>query len=303
MDIQQLRYFVAVAEELHFGRAAERLHVTSSPLSRRIRELEKELGADLFDRRYHQVELTPFGRTFLGPVRDVLARFDALPELAAGAAAAPAVVRVGATPLAPTQVLDLVLETFEKVSPGVELPVTLEPSAGLLGLLAARKLDLAVVHLPVDDPGLASLALAEYRFAVAMRADDPLAGRSELTIADLADREMLLTSHKVHPLVMNGLRDHLREGGVTRIRELPHSDVVQVAAHITHSRALSLTTPSTISGRIFGEIGLVLVPLHDPELHFRLGVVWPTRDEAKGGPIAEVLGALRERRGDSLIIL
>ncbi|WP_433444223.1 LysR family transcriptional regulator [Nonomuraea sp. CA-141351] len=303
MDIQQLRYFVAVAEELHFGRAAGRLHVTSSPLSRRIRELEKELGADLFDRRYHQVELTPFGRTFLGPVRDVLARFDALPELAAGAAAAPAVVRVGATPLAPTQVLDLVLETFEKIAPGVELPVTLEPSAGLLGLLAARKLDIAVAHLPVDDPGLASLALAEYRFAVVMRADDPLAGRSELTVGDLADREMLLTSHKVHPLVMNGLRDHLREGGITRIRELPHNDVVQIAAHITHSRALSLATLSTISGRVFGEVGLVLVPLHDPELHFQLGVVWHAREEAKGGPIAEVLAALRERRGDSLIIL
>ncbi|MGV9375692.1 LysR family transcriptional regulator [Nonomuraea sp. NPDC003707] len=303
MDIQQLRYFMVVAEELHFGRAAERLHVTSSPLSRRIRELEKELGHDLFDRRYHQVELTSFGRTFLDPARDVLARFDALTELAAGAAPPPAVVRVGATPLAPTQVLDLVLETFAEVSPGTELPVTLEPSAGLLGLLAARKLDIAVVHLPVDAGGLGSLALAEYRFAVAMRADDPLAGRPRLTLADLTDRQMLLTSHKVHPLVMNGLRDHLRAGGVTQIRELPHNDAVQVAAHVTHSRALSLTTLSTLSGRIFGEAGLVLVPLHDPDLHFRLGVVWPANAEARGGPIAKVLDALRARHGDPLVIL
>ncbi|MEU6715108.1 LysR family transcriptional regulator [Nonomuraea sp. NPDC046802] len=303
MDIQQLRYFVVVAEELHFGRAAERLHVTSSPLSRRIRELEKELGHDLFDRGYHQVELTPFGRTFLDPVRDVLTRFDALPELAAGAAPPPAVVRVGAAPLASTQILDLVLETFAEVSPGIELPVTLEPSAGLLNLLAARKLDIAVVHLPVDAGGLGSLALAEYRMAVAMRADDPLAGRDRVTLADLADRQMLLTSHKVHPLVMNGVRDHLRAGGVTRIRELPHNDAVQVAAHVTHSRALALTTFSTISGRIFGELGLVLVPLHDPDLHFRLGVVWPASAEARGGPLAKVLDALRRRRGDAPIVL
>ncbi|MEU7855430.1 LysR family transcriptional regulator [Nonomuraea sp. NPDC049141] len=303
MDIQQLRYFVAVAEELHFGHAAERLHVTSSPLSRRIRELEKELGKDLFDRGYHQVELTAFGRAFLEPARDVLARFDALADVAAGPAADADVMRVGATPLAPTQVLDLVLETFEQVSPGIELPVSLEPSAGLLALLATHKLDIAVVHLPVDGPGLDSLALAEYRFAIAMRADDPLAGRARLTLGDLADRQLLLTSFKVHPTVMKGLRDHLREGGVTRIRELPHSDVVQIAAHVTHSRALSLTTPSTIAGRILAETGLVLVPLDDPDLHFRLGVVWPASTAARGGPLASVIAALRERAGDSLTFL
>ncbi|MEV0383167.1 LysR family transcriptional regulator [Nonomuraea sp. NPDC050643] len=301
MDIQQLRYFVAVAEELHFGRAAERLHVTSSPLSRRIRELEKELGGDLFDRRYHEVGLTAFGLAFLEPARDVLTRFDALADVAAGPASAPTSVRVGATPLAPTQVLDEVLDTFAQVSPGIELPLTLEPSAGLLALLGARKLDLAVVHLPVDDPDLRSLALAEYRFAVVMRADDPLAGRPRLTLPEIADRQMLLTSPKVHPLVMKGLREHLRAGGVTRIRELPHNDVVQIAAHITHSRALSLFTPSTFAGRILGEIGLVLVPLDDPDLHFRLGVVWPA--SARGGPIAKVVAALRERRGDALTLL
>ncbi|GAA5037232.1 DNA-binding transcriptional LysR family regulator [Thermocatellispora tengchongensis] len=298
MDVQQLRYFVAVAEELHFGRAAERLHVTSSPLSRRIRELERELGRELFDRRHHRVELTPFGRTFLEPARDVLARFDALPRLAAPAPQAPPappVVRVGATPLAPTDVLDLVLETFEKVSPGAGLPLTLEPSAGLLALMAARKLDIAVVHLPVRDPGLRALALAEYRFAVAMRPGDPLAGRAELTVGDLAGREMLLPSPKVHPLVMNGLREHLRRGGVTRLRELPHNDVVQIAAHVAHSRALALATPGTLRGRVLVESGLVLVPLDDPDLRFRLGVVWPEGAEAHGGPLAEAIAVLRDR--------
>ncbi|HUR04373.1 MAG TPA: substrate-binding domain-containing protein, partial [Nonomuraea sp.] len=255
------------------------------------------------DRGYHQVELTAFGRAFLEPARDVLARFDALADLAAGPAADDKAVRVGATPLAPTQVLDLVLETFEQVSPGIELPVSLEPSAGLLALLATHKLDIAVVHLPVDAPGLDSLALAEYRFAIAMRADDPLAGHARLTLGDLAERQLLLTSFKVHPLVMKGLRDHLREGGVTRIKEMPHSDVVQIAAHVTHSRALSLTTPSTIAGRILAETGLVLVPLDDPDLHFRLGVVWPASAAARGGPLASVIAALRERAGDPLPIL
>lgn len=303
MDIQQLRYFVAVAEELHFGRAAERLHVTSSPLSRRIRDLEKELGRDLFDRRYHQVDLTSFGRTFLGPARDVLARFDALSHLEDEPSSEPVTVRVGATPLAPTRILDLVLETFEKVSPEIELPLTLEPSSGLLALLAAGKLDIAVVHLPVDAPDLGSLALAEYRFAIVMRADDQLAGRSHLTLGDLADRQMLLTSPKVHPLVMKGLRDHLRKGGVTQIRELPHSDVVQLAVHLTHSRVLSLITPSTLPGRIMEEMGLVLVPLDDPDLHFQLGVVWPGEAETRGGPVAEVVAALREHNGGSPVIL
>ena len=72
MDIAQLRCFLAVAEELHFGRAAERLHLTPSPVSRAVKELERELGAQLFVRRYHDVQLTSTGNELLSRVREIV---------------------------------------------------------------------------------------------------------------------------------------------------------------------------------------------------------------------------------------
>ena len=76
-DLRQLRYFVAVAEELHFSRAAERLHMSQSPLSRAVRDLERQLGLVLFVRTTRRVELTPAGRTLLGGARRALAELDA----------------------------------------------------------------------------------------------------------------------------------------------------------------------------------------------------------------------------------
>ncbi|RAY16173.1 hypothetical protein DPM19_04425 [Actinomadura craniellae] len=305
VEIQQLRYFVTVAEELHFGRAAERLHLTPSPLSRRIRDLEKELGHDLFDRGHRRVELTGFGRRFLPPARDVLERFDALARLAPGdGPPEPPAPRIGATPLAPPQVLDLVLETYRQERPGAEPPVTLEPSAALLKLLAAGRLDLAVVHLPVEDPRLHSLPLARYRLGVALRGDDDLARLPAVKVADLADRTVLLTSAKVQPQAMGEFRRRLVEAGLRRVRELPHSDIVRLAVHVGRSRDIAVISMNSLTRRVFAGARITLLPLDEPDLQLRLGVAWPA---GAGGPAAEVVAgivtALRARRDEPLMIV
>jgi len=133
MDIQQLRYFVEVAQELHFGRAADRLHITPSPLSRRIRELERELGVELYVRGYHDVQLTEAGQLLLDPARDVLQRFDALKALVrAQASSARPGLHVGASPLTPPHSLDVLLDTMRSVDARMAGPVVLEPTAQLL---------------------------------------------------------------------------------------------------------------------------------------------------------------------------
>src|SRR4029453_11903979 len=107
MDLQQLRCFLAVADELHFGRAAERLHMSASPVSRTVKDLERELEVELFLRSYHQVELTPAGLELARRVRPLVAQLDRLPNdirlIAAGDAA---VVHLGGSHLAPPTILD-----------------------------------------------------------------------------------------------------------------------------------------------------------------------------------------------------
>jgi DNA-binding transcriptional LysR family regulator len=136
MDLQQLRCFLAVAEELHFGRAAERLRLTPSPVSRAVKELERELGAQLFVRRYHDVQLTSTGNELLGRVREIVDSVDGLASLAADAARAEGArerpVRIGGTYLSPPAVFDRFVAVVEEAFPGRQVDVTTAPSSELL---------------------------------------------------------------------------------------------------------------------------------------------------------------------------
>ncbi|MEU9410213.1 LysR family transcriptional regulator [Streptomyces sp. NPDC048281] len=300
MDIQQLRYFLAVADELHFGRAAERLHVTASPLSRRIRELEHELGRDLFVREHHHVGLTPFGELFQGRAREVVRDFDGLRDLARDLPDAPC-CRVGAAPLTPPKVLDTVLAVYRETAPQVELPVTLASSAELLDQLAAGRVDLAVVHLPLGRTDLESLVIARGRLGVAMPADDEFADRTSLTLRDLRHRQVLMTSAKVHPSVMGEHRSALLAAGVTRLVALPHNDVVQIAAHVLRTGALTLTVlgEDLPTSRVFDSPAFRLVPLDEPGLALRVGIAWRAAPERVVPGLRETLTALRERYGET----
>lgn len=298
MDIQQLRYFLAVADELHFGRAAERLHITASPLSRRIRELEQELRRDLFVREHHHVELTQFGETFRDRAQDAVNVFDTLRGLPDEHVDVPR-CRIGAAPLAPAVVLDRVLETYHRVVPDAELPVTLAPSAETLVMLSADRVDLAVVHLPVDTDGVESLLLSRAPYGVVMRSDDALAEHTSLKLSDLRQRQVLVTSAKVHPQLMGETRTALLEAGVTRLVPLPHNDVVQMAAHVLRTGGLSLTvvgsdTPAT---RVFAAPHFVVVPLDEPALVLRAGIAWRPDAENRVPGLRTVVDTLRMRYG------
>lgn len=297
VDIQQIRYFLAVADELHFGRAAESLHVTPSPLSRRIRDLENELGCDLFVREYHHIELTRFGRDFLEPARDVVRRFDDLKRLSRGPEALTLQhCRIGAAPLAAPQALDAVLDAFQKAAPDIELPIVLAPSAELHPKLANGSIDLAVVHLPAGVPDVEALTLVRSSYGVVMRGDDELAHRSSLTLRDLTHRQMLRTSSKVHPSFMDAVHRALVDAGITRITELPHNDAIQIAAHVQRTGALSLTLGGRNhpTARVYSEPDFAVVPLDEPGLVVEVGLAWRLGAPSRVPGLDAVLRVLRE---------
>jgi DNA-binding transcriptional LysR family regulator len=300
VDIQQLRYFLAVADELHFGRAAERQHVTASPLSRRIRELEHELDRDLFVREHHHVELTSFGKVFRERARAVVRDFDGLRDLAHDH---PDVPRcwLGAAPLTPPKVMATVLTVYRETAPGVELPVTLASSSELLDQLTADRIDLAVVHLPAGTSGTESLIIASGSLGMVMPATDELATRASLTLRDLRDRQVLMTSAKVHPSVVGESRAALLNAGVTHLVDLPHNDVVQTAAHVLRTGALTLTVlgdddlPAT---RVFAAPAFRVVPLDEPGMALRAGIAWRRAAEETVPGLREVLAALKQKYED-----
>ena len=295
-DVHQVRCFVTVAEEAHFGRAAERLHLTPSPVSRAVKELERELGAALFIRRYHQVELTPAGEQVLTAARVLLADFDALRDLAGAVSRrAPRVIHIGGTHLAPPALFDRVIGLAEELAGVRPVDIHVASSAELLPEVESGAIELALVHLPADRPGLDSLTLARYQFLVAMRSDDPLAAAGAVRLAEITDRTFAITSPKVHPLAMNRMHQYLADAGITRLHRLADNDTALLASYVRrgHSLALTLSPASGGASRVFDDPAFALVPLRDDGLEFTVGVAW-RRDRAESDDdVADLVRAVR----------
>jgi DNA-binding transcriptional LysR family regulator len=186
MELRHLRYFVAVAEELHFGRAARRLHISQPPLSSQIRDLERELHVELFVRSHHQVELTDAGRVLLVRARDLLHRADDLAaEAASVARGASGLVSVGYTTPAAYVLLPRWLELIKQRLPQVDVRLIELASPAQPRALEERRIDLGLACLPVPTQGMLARPLSTERITVAIPARHELSKRSKLRLADL----------------------------------------------------------------------------------------------------------------------
>ena len=204
MELRHLRYFIGVAEELHFGRAAQRLGISQPPLSQQIRALETELGVALFERSSRRVTLTAAGRLFLVEARRTLAQAEHAVTVARRAELGEiGELTVGFSTSAPfTTVVNQALFSFRQRYPGIRLRLNEMARDAQVEALAAEELDVAFVRgfaLPVLPPGIRVLPLIEEPMLLAMRAGHPLAK---------LDRPIRITDLAGEPFVTLG-----REGG------------------------------------------------------------------------------------------
>jgi DNA-binding transcriptional LysR family regulator len=188
VDLRKLRYFVAVAEQLHFGRAAEALHIAQPVLSRQVRALEEELGAQLFVRDKRATELTPAGRQLLADAGPLLAGADALRRRVSRAARGPGSFTIG---FMPGLIVTGAVRALSGRHPQLAVDVLRTNWDDQTAVLHDGRADVSYIRLPVDQGGLqVRPLLAEPRVA-ALPAGHRLAGKDTVTIADLADEHLL----------------------------------------------------------------------------------------------------------------
>lgn len=191
LETRQLRYFLAVAEELHFGRAAERLDMAQPPLSRAIRELERQLGVALLERTTRQVRLTAAGEVLLRDARAALEAVSAAGQRARWAGSPSPRLRLALKADNDGGLLPQILDAYASEEQGLPVELVLGGFGEQAQTLREGRADAALLLTPFDDRGLDTEPLLTEPLLAAMAASDPLAARPALCLADLAGRSTL----------------------------------------------------------------------------------------------------------------
>ena len=216
MNIQHFRHFLAVSEDLHFGRAAHRLNIEQAPLSQSIRRLENELGVALFDRsRRSGTRLTPAGTAMVEEARKTLAQFERAVSIARRAGGVDQVARVGFVTAATFDLLPRVVRQFSIDHPDNTLKLREGSSTELLDAVANDQVDLALVHpIRVMPPGLSLEDVRSDKTVVALPGNHALASRDSLDMDDLKDVPLIFFPRSVSPDLHRRFTDFFREQGV-----------------------------------------------------------------------------------------
>jgi DNA-binding transcriptional LysR family regulator len=217
IELRHLRYFVAVAEDLHFGKAANRLGISQPPLSQQILALEREIGARLFERSNRRVELTSAGRNFLKEASDVLERVDAAAiraeRIHRGQVGEVKVGFFGSAPF--VEGFQKLIFDFRAVHPDVDLILEEMPTYQQVDAILDGRLDLGFVRpLQPKPESIQSVEISRERLMVVMREDHPLAARQgDLSVADLASEPMVLYASSIGSGLYQKIVDLCRDSG------------------------------------------------------------------------------------------
>lgn len=263
MELRHLRYFVAVAEERHFGRAAERLFLSQPPLSQQIQQLERELGVTLLARTNRRVELTDAGRAFLEDAREILARVDRAAERARRTARGEAGwIGVGFVGSAIYDVLPEVLRTFRARYPAVEL-VLLE----LLGdeqseALREGRIHVGFSRLLPPEVGLHRETVARATLVAAVPEVHPLAERPVLTLAEVAQEPLVLYPRLTQSSYAEQMLALFRDAGL-KPRVAQETGEMQTAVSLVAAGIGVALVPATV--RNLGREGVAYRPLASPD--------------------------------------
>lgn len=272
MDIGQLRAFLVVAEELHFGRAAERLHMAQPPLSRTIKQLERELGTTLFDRNTRRVELTASGRALLGPAAEVL---DAMRRAEAAVRSAASgdsgVVRIAFAGVSTHRLVARLARAVRSRLPGIRLELSSQQFAQpALRKLQQGETDLALGRWDVVPGDLQAEVVMTDSLVLALPGAHPLARNESVSVADLAGEQFVSLSPLEGSVMPERLRRLAAEHGF-------FPEIVQIAPDTQTALALvsaevgcHLTLASVAANAADPHLRFVPIADEAPDVHLRM---------------------------------
>jgi DNA-binding transcriptional LysR family regulator len=256
MELRHLHYFIAVAEELHFSRAAERLCISQPPLSQQIRDLEDELGVKLFERTKRHVHLTEAGKVFLDRSYLLLAQLEqaiaATQQIGRGEVGQ---LAIGFVDSAMYTSLPEVLKGFREQFPAVELRLQEMTTAQQIQALYDKQIDVGIVRSAVSEPGLRVECLLPESLVLALPEHHPFSAQTQVSLSTLADEFFILFPAKLGPLFYEQIMHSCEQAG---FRPKVAQEAVQM---------------QTIIGLVAAGLGIAIVPASMQNFH-RSGVIY-----------------------------
>jgi DNA-binding transcriptional LysR family regulator len=296
MELRHLRYFVAVAEELHFRRAAERLYVAQPAVSEQVRKLEAELGVRLFDRTHRSVHLTHAGRALLVEARRVLRQAD-VAQLAARNAheSAGARLRIGYVPVALPGIVPRALQHLTATAPSVEVSLETGTSLELIQAVRDRRLDAVIVSLPAPAKGLTLTTLGPQPLVAALPSAAARAFEDGVTLEELDPERLVMLPRGADPALHDSILSLCRDAGLSpTIVESAEPTVESVMLTVAASGGVAIL-PGSVSER-HAAPGVELVQLLGAEAAFESAVLThPDSEDLAAHAFLHAVSRLRKR--------
>jgi DNA-binding transcriptional LysR family regulator len=291
VELRELRVFLALADELHFGRTAERLGISQPGVSESVRVLEARLGVKVFDRTSRRVRLTPAGEGLERGLAPALAAIDrALAGASELSRTVQGLLRVGFVLTTEGPALSRLIAAFQARYPACEVRLQEVETFDAYRALRRGDIDVLCNWLAVDQPDLAAgAAFAHYRRALTVAPTHRLAGRPSVFVEDLADEETALLPRSVPPAVYDLLVPPRTPSGRAIRRTHPVATINEILSLVALGRIVHLTSSAV---PIFNRDDITLVPVSDlPPLP--LGLVWcASRDNPRIRALNEIAAEL-----------
>jgi DNA-binding transcriptional LysR family regulator len=282
MELRHLRYFRAVATELHFGRAAEKLHIAQPPLSKQIQDLERELGFDLFTRTKRSVTLTPAGQAFLVEVNQIFQQLDRAIDIGGKTSRGElGQISIGFVGSATYNILPVILQQFRDRYPAVQIELHELTTDRQLIWLREGRIDIGLIRPPIVEQDLASQVIFQESLVIALPIGHPLATNSAIDLTALAAEPFILFPRELAPGLYDPIISICQSAGFSPQVVQECIQMQTIVSLVSANMGISILPASIQSAQ---RQGVVYKPINSANLSIeklaKIAIVWRISDDS-----------------------